>query len=164
MSDAGAGVCTIAGVASALAEARVLVVDDDPANVILLDHLLRRAGASRVTCLTDSRAVVDHVRALQPDLILLDLNMPHLDGVAVLEALSAVVPAELLAPVLVLTADATEDAKRRALEAGAKDFVTKPFQQTEVLLRIRNLLETRALQLALHRQKAALCCSDREER
>jgi EAL domain-containing protein (putative c-di-GMP-specific phosphodiesterase class I) len=139
-----------------LAEAIVLVVDDVEANVVLLERLLRRAGVGRVVGITDPRRTIEQYRALEPDLILLDLHMPHLDGVAVLEALGDVIPPDSFTPVLVLTADSTSEAKERALAAGAKDFVTKPFEQTEVLLRVKNLLETRALHLSLQRHNAAL--------
>ena len=82
--------------------------------------------------------------------------MPHLDGIAVLGQLRAEIPADVYVPVLVLTADATPDAKRRALAAGARDFLTKPFEQFEVLLRIRNLLDTRRLHVALETHNRAL--------
>lgn len=138
------------------AAAVVLVVDDNENNVLLLERLLTRIGVGRVVGITDPRETVTQYHAIQPDLILLDLHMPHLDGVAVLEQLGIVIPKGSFTPVLVLTADATLDAKQRALAAGAKDFVTKPFEQTEVLLRVKNLLETRALHLALQRHNAEL--------
>jgi EAL domain-containing protein (putative c-di-GMP-specific phosphodiesterase class I) len=134
----------------------VLVVDDNENNVLLLERLLTRIGVGRVVGITDPRETVTQYHAIQPDLILLDLHMPHLDGVAVLEQLGIVIPKGSFTPVLVLTADATLDAKQRALAAGAKDFVTKPFEQTEVLLRVKNLLETRALHVALQRHNAEL--------
>jgi EAL domain-containing protein (putative c-di-GMP-specific phosphodiesterase class I)/ActR/RegA family two-component response regulator len=140
----------------ALADAVVLIVDDNENNVLLLERLLRRVGIGRVVGITDPRETVSQYRAIEPDLILLDLHMPHLDGVAVLEQLGTIIPAGSFTPVLVLTADATLDAKQRALAAGAKDFVTKPFEQTEVLLRVKNLLETRALHLALQRHNSDL--------
>lgn len=139
-----------------LAAATVLVVDDQPANVILLERLLARVGVGKVVGITDPRLAVDQYRTLQPDLILLDLHMPHLDGLAVLDALASVVPDESFVPVLVLSADVTDDSKRAALAAGAKDFLTKPFDQTEVILRVKNLLETRALYVALQCHNAAL--------
>jgi EAL domain-containing protein (putative c-di-GMP-specific phosphodiesterase class I) len=105
---------------------------------------------------TDPRQAVDTYLAAQPDLILLDLHMPHMDGLAVFEALKAANPVDAFVPVIVLTADSTVDAKNQALAAGAKDFLTKPFEQTEVLLRVNNLLETRALHLALQRHNSEL--------
>ena len=127
------------------AAARLLVVDDQESNVFLLDRLLRSAGAREVHHVLDAREVVTRCLDLRPDLVLLDLHMPHLDGVTVLRHLQAAVAADVHLPVLVLTADTTDDAKRRALEAGAKDFLTKPLDRTDVLLRVRNHLETAAL-------------------
>ncbi|MGZ8412625.1 MAG: putative bifunctional diguanylate cyclase/phosphodiesterase, partial [Gemmatirosa sp.] len=136
--------------------ARILVVDDEPANVRLLERILRSAGFTAVRCTTDSREVATLVQEFQPDVILLDLHMPDPDGFAVLEALDASnAPGEYL-PVLVLTADGTSMARHRALSGGAKDFVTKPFDRAEVLARTRNLIATRLLHSALHRANEAL--------
>jgi len=137
-------------------DARILVVDDEAANVVLLERLLRHAGYGGVRTTTDPRAVVALYDEIQPDLILLDLHMPHRDGIALLGDLRARMEEGGYVPVLVLTADVTADALRNALEAGAKDFLTKPFDQQEVLLRIRNLLDTRFLHLALRDQNRVL--------
>lgn len=137
-------------------EAVILVVDDVEANVVLLERLLRHAGVGRVLGVTDPHQAIEQFRLVSPDLVLLDLHMPHLDGIAVLEALKSMIPAGAFVPVVVLTADGTDDAKQRALAAGAKDFLTKPFDQAEVLLRIRNLLETRALHVSLQLHNATL--------
>jgi EAL domain-containing protein (putative c-di-GMP-specific phosphodiesterase class I) len=144
------------------ADATVLVVDDEQANVALLERMLRAAGISRVHGITDPREVLTSYRQLDPDLVLLDLHMPHLDGFAVLDALARVVPPHDYVPVLVLTADDTPETKQRALAAGAKDFLTKPFDHTEVVLRVKNLLETRALYVGLRRHNAALAAQVRE--
>ncbi|HEY2991405.1 MAG TPA: response regulator [Methylomirabilota bacterium] len=143
-------------IADSLRHARILVVDDEPANVLLLQRLLGDAGYAAVTTTTDSRRVLELYRSTRPDLIVLDLMMPHLDGIAVLEQLRAEIPADTYVPVLVLTADATLEAKRRALASGARDFLTKPFEQFEALLRIKNLLETRQLHVALEQQNRSL--------
>ena len=135
-------------------QARILVVDDEPANVRLLERMLAEAGYRQVKSTTDSRQVLGLYGEFQPDLILLDLMMPHLDGIAVIQQLR--IPDDVFLPVLVLTADATSDAKTRALEAGAKDFLTKPFDRLEVMLRIRNLLDTRRLYLDLDRHNRSL--------
>ena len=135
---------------------RILVVDDEPANVLLLQRMLEDDGYQAITTTTDSRRVLDLYRSLRPDLIVLDLMMPHLDGIAVLEQLSGEIPADTYVPVLVLTADATLEARRRALAAGAHDFLTKPFERFEVLLRIKNLLHTRRLYVALEEHNRAL--------
>jgi two-component system NtrC family sensor kinase len=139
-----------------LTSARILIVDDEPANVRLLERLLESVRYRQLKGTTDSRRVLDLYRSFQPDLMLLDLLMPHLDGVAVLEQLRSVILSGEYVPVLVLTADATLDAKQRALAAGANDFLTKPFEQFEVVLRIRNLLDTRRLYLELDRQNRSL--------
>jgi len=139
-----------------LRQARILIVDDEAANVLLMQRLLEDAGYGALTTTTDSRRVLELYRSVHPDLILLDLMMPHLDGLAVLEQLRGEIPADAYVPVLVLTADVTLEAKRRALAAGARDFLTKPFEQFEVLLRIRNLLETRHLYVALEQHNRSL--------
>ena len=134
----------------------ILIVDDEPANVRLLERLLQQAGYGRLESTTESRRAADLAAAVGPDLVLLDLLMPDVDGYAVLAQLRARQPPGTYLPIVVLTADVTAAAKQRALAAGATDFLTKPFDATEVLLRIKNLLETRALHLALQRQNRAL--------
>lgn len=135
--------------------ARILIVDDQEANVRLLEGILKRAaGYHALRSTTDSREVLSLYEEFQPDLILLDLHMPHLDGFAVMEELKKVVPDGAFLPILVLTADVTPEAKQRALAGGAKDFLAKPFDPVEVLLRIKNLLETRFLHLELQTQLA----------
>ena len=125
--------------------ARILIVDDADANLRLLEDLLAREGFHHVISTADSTRAIDLFTAFQPDLILLDLMMPELDGYAVLEILSRHIPKDEYLPVLVLTADATIAAKRKALALGAKDFLTKPFDTIEAMLRVWNLLETRLL-------------------
>ena len=136
--------------------AAVLVVDDNEANVALLERLLRRMGVGQVIGLTDPRRVVEHYQRFGADVVLVDLHMPHLDGLEVMQALGQVIPPDSFTPVVVLTADATGTARQAALEAGAQDFLTKPFEHTEVVLRVRNLLQTRALHEALRRHTAEL--------
>lgn len=128
-----------------LQSSRILVVDDQDANLRLLEDLLGREGFNNVLSTTDPLQVVDLYTAFDPDLILLDLLMPGLDGFAVLEQLARLRAPNDFRPVLVLTADATRDARRRALALGAKDFLTKPFDNVEAMLRVWNLLETRHL-------------------
>ena len=141
----------------ALRNARILVVDDEPMNVLLLERILEDAGYSNVRSTINPLQVLPLYFQFQPDLLLLDLHMPHLDGVAVMQQLKPwVAQSGVYLPVVVLTADATVGAKQRALSMGAKDFLTKPIDPTEVLLRIRNLLETRFLHLELEREKLAL--------
>jgi putative two-component system response regulator len=135
---------------------KILIVDDQPANVELLEAILDGAGYKDVLGTTDPREVVRLHHEFEPDLILLDLMMPHMDGFAVMSQLAARIPADEYLPVLVLTADITPEARARALSAGAKDFVTKPLDHLEVLLRIRNLLETRQLHVQLAAQNRML--------
>ena len=128
--------------------ARILIVDDESANVELLRRLLERAGFQRIETTSDSREAAALYVQFRPDLILLDLHMPHLDGLAVMDQLNQIVEASYL-PILILTGDVAPEARREALSHGAKDFVNKPFQADEVLLRIRTLLETRFLYLQI---------------
>ncbi|MCU1449133.1 MAG: hypothetical protein JWP02_1303 [Acidimicrobiales bacterium] len=146
-----------------LAAATVVVVDDQPANVDLLEAVLRHAGVTRIHGITDPREAVRRCLDLQPDLVLLDLHMPHLDGVAVMDALREALADDTFLPVLVMTADATREAKARALTAGAKDFVTKPFDRNEVVLRAKNLLETRWLYRSLQAHAADLEAQVRDQ-
>src|SRR5882724_13428774 len=139
-----------------LKRARILIVDDQESNVRLLERLLEQAGYTTLQSTTDSRLVLPLFTQFQPDLVLLDLLMPHLDGLAVMRALEVHIPAEEYLPILVLTADITPDAKRRALQGGAKDFLTKPFDAVEVLLRIGNLLRARFLHRELQIQNEML--------
>jgi CheY-like chemotaxis protein len=139
-----------------LKHAQILIVDDEIVNTRLLERTLQRAGFTRIRATTDPREVLSLYRELQPDLVLLDLHMPYLDGFAVMEQLKKEVQQEAYLPFLVLTADIAPEAKEKALRVGAKDFLTKPFDVTEVLLRIMNLLETRFLYLHLENQNQIL--------
>lgn len=140
--------------AAQYAKMKILIIDDEPANVALLEDMLAEAGYTRVQSITDSRTALETCRTFEPDLILLDLMMPHVSGFAVLDALRSS-PAELFLPIVVLTADVNEETKRRALRGGATDFLLKPFDHLEVLLRIGNQLETRRLHRQLDIQRAA---------
>jgi putative two-component system response regulator len=136
--------------------ARILIIDDQEANVRLLEGMLRGAGYVDLKSTTDAREVVREFNGFRPDLLLLDLQMPHRDGFAVMEELKALIPPRSYLPILVLTADINVEAKQRALASGATDFLTKPFDVTEVRLRIKNLLETRFLHLELVAQNQGL--------
>jgi len=141
---------------SLLTTSRILIVDDQPSNVMLLEGILQEEDFTSYRSITDSREVLPTFIDYLPDLILLDLQMPYLDGFAVMKQLQAcITPGDFL-PILVLTADITPEAKRRALTEGALDFLTKPFDATEVLLRIKNLLQTRLLYLQLQEQNEVL--------
>ena len=127
------------------------MVDDQEANALLLQAVLARAGYTAVETLTDPSAVAARCAEQPPDLLLLDWHMPGLDGAEVLEAISFLTDEPNWMPVLVLTADVAADTKRRALSLGARDFLTKPIDVAEVLLRVRNLLQTRYLRVELQR-------------
>ena len=124
---------------------RILIVDDEPADVLLLTRLLQQAGFPLVEGVTDAREAAAVYRDWDPDIVLLDLVMPDRDGFAVLADLRASVEADDFLPVVVLTADSTPASWLLALGQGASDFIAKPFQAEEVLLRVRNLLATRVL-------------------
>ncbi|HEV2805654.1 MAG TPA: response regulator [Chthoniobacterales bacterium] len=140
--------------AALFSKMKIVAIDDEPANVALLEAMLADGGFTRVKTVTDSRLAMETCLAFEPDLVLLDLMMPHVDGFSILESLRAAAGESFL-PVIVLTADANESTKLRALRAGATDFLLKPFDQLEVLLRMCNLLETRRLHLQLDTQLAA---------
>jgi putative two-component system response regulator len=125
--------------ANALA-ASILVVDDEPANVKLLDRTLRTFGYRNLLSTTDPRAVLDLFQRHDIDLVILDLNMPHLDGFQVMLQLQAL-GRDDLPPVLILTAQHDQEHRVRALRGGAHDYVTKPFAVDELLARVRNLLD-----------------------
>jgi CheY-like chemotaxis protein len=134
-----------------LTDCRILVVDDEEANVDLLTALLEDDGFQHLASTRDPRQVVELYESFAPDLVLLDLHMPHLSGFAVMEQLAELRGADDFLPILVLTADVNPEARLRALRQGASDFLTKPLDAIEVTLRIRNLLATRVL----HRQQQA---------
>ena len=122
--------------------ASVLIVDDQHTNVLLLDRMLRSAGYTFVASTTDPHDVCELHRKNRYDLILLDLVMPGMDGFQVMEGLQEIEKDGYL-PVLVITAE--PEHKLRALQCGAKDFISKPFDLAEVLMRVRNMLEVRLL-------------------
>ena len=139
-----------------LNNARILIVDDQEANVMLLERLLQASGYTNFVSTQDPRQVLQIYLKSQPDLILLDLMMPYLDGFAVMQQIQSRVPPGDYLPILMLTAEVTTDAKQKALSMGAKDFLTKPLDAIEVMLRIRNLLETRHLHQRLQNQNELL--------
>jgi putative two-component system response regulator len=142
--------------------ARILIVDDQAPNVILLERMLEQWGYTQVSSTTQSHEVVDLCATLEPDLLLLDLQMPKPDGFELMEMLGPRIAGSGGMPVLVLTADATQATRQRALSVGARDFLSKPLDPIEVRLRIGNLLETRRLQLELLQQNEQLEVKVRE--
>jgi putative two-component system response regulator len=141
--------------------ARILIVDDEDANIEILQRILARAGFVRVESTNDSRQATPLYVEHRPDLILLDLHMPHMDGLEVMDQLNEIAEASYL-PILILSGDLTPEARRDALSRGAKDFVNKPFQQDELLLRIKTLLETRFLYIQIQGQNQLLEAKVRE--
>ena len=137
-------------------QATILIVDDEPANVRLLERILQREGFESIESTNDPRHFLALYTAKRPDILLLDLHMPGMDGFAVMEQLKGRIPAGDFVPILVLTADVTPQARQKALTAGAKDFLTKPVDPTEVVLRIRNLLQTRYYYRQLQNQNETL--------
>jgi putative two-component system response regulator len=137
-------------------QAKILIIDDEPANVRLLERLLQQEGFASLQSATDSRQALPLYTEFQPDLILLDLHMPHLDGFAVMNQLRPRIREGEFLPILVLTADVATETKLQALSMGAVDFLTKPLDHAEVRLRIRNLLQTRFLYKEVQHQKEVL--------
>jgi len=147
-----------------LARSRVMIVDDSSANVRLLERLLQTAGVGAIEGFTEAGPALDRCMESRPDILLLDLHMPCVDGFEVLGRLRSIVPPEAFLPVLVLTADVDASIKQQALAAGAKDFLTKPFDAVEVVLRVRNLLETKDLYTTLQAHNAQLQAELDEQR
>ncbi len=137
-------------------ESRILIIDDQAENVILLERTLRSAGYSQLRTLTDSRQVLSTFTEFQPDLVATDLRMPYIDGFSLIKQLRASAPTGTYIPILVLTADNSRQAKQEALALGAKDLLTKPIDIAEALLRIYNLLETRWLHVQLKKYNETL--------
>ncbi|MEP6936696.1 MAG: response regulator, partial [Chthoniobacterales bacterium] len=141
---------------STIRKAQILIVDDHISNIALLENILSRIGYRNLHSMTDPRGVVEYVRQTEPDLIILDLMMPHLDGFQLMQQLDGVVSKDNYLPILVLTADVTPATKRKALAAGASDLMLKPFDASEIFMRIRNLLQTRFLHLEIQNQNQSL--------
>jgi EAL domain-containing protein (putative c-di-GMP-specific phosphodiesterase class I)/DNA-binding response OmpR family regulator len=135
---------------------RVYVADDVAANRTLLETILRRGGLSNIHLFPDGGDLLDAIEVAEPDLILLDLRMPIVDGLEVLRRLDVRRSDRAFLPIIVLTAESSPEQRRAALDLGATDYVTKPFDAGEVLLRVRNLLHTRALHRALEERNVDL--------
>ena len=155
----------------------VVLVEDQAANISLLTRMLQSAGIGQVHGITDPRVAVQRCRELEPDLVVLDWHMPGVGGEEVLADLRAVVPREDFLPVIVITADESTTVRDRALAMGANDFLTRPFDLSEVTLRVRNLLRMRALHRDVQRHNADLqadltaraeqeqrCAADRQQK
>jgi CheY-like chemotaxis protein len=130
-------------------DARILVVDDQEINIAVLSQILGRAGYAICISITDPAEALAKFADIQPDLLLLDWHMEPLSGLDFIQALKNRIPIGDMPPVLVLTADPSHETRREALAVGATDFLSKPFDPSEVLLRIRNLLQMRVLHTRL---------------
>jgi putative two-component system response regulator len=135
---------------------QILAVDDEESNLLLLRRILEREGYTNVKTTTDPTQVPDLFASLSPSLVMLDLHMPRLDGFELMQRLAPLMGEGRHVPLLVLTADATDDTKRLALSLGARDFLTKPLDRMELLLRVHNLLQVQRLQDQLVEHNANL--------
>ena len=134
----------------------IIVVDDEPANRLLLQRFLEDSGFTDITLIGDANAVIETLLERTPDLIVLDLHMPGRDGFSLLEEIRTKFPEWRQVPILVFTADVTREARQKALELGANDFLTKPGEAFEIVLRVRNFLRTRKLYLELEQHSLDL--------
>ena len=128
---------------------RILIVEDDETLCRLLERILSGAGYGEVKSIQDPRHALPSFREWQPALVILDVRMPHLDGIAVMQQIRARMSSDEFVPFVLITGDASMETKQSALAAGASEFLTKPFDVPEVLLRIGNLLELRRVQQEL---------------
>ena len=131
------------GIVRGIEHSHIMIVDDEASNLRLLSRLLGSQDYQNLSLLADPREVLDVYRENRPDLILLDINMPHLDGYEVMAQLQALED-PLQPPIVILTAQHGKDFLLRALAGGARDYITKPFERNELLMRVRNLLEVQA--------------------
>ncbi len=131
------------------ANGRILIVDDQEIHIRLLRHILTEAGFTNITGFTDAREAVASFQRVAPDIVLLDLIMRPLDGFGALRQMNELMADDDIVPIIVLTADVNPEHRHRALQLGAKDFLEKPFDHDEVVLRIKNLLEMRLLHTEL---------------
>lgn len=136
-------------------KASVLIIDDEPFNLRLIEAVLRKNGYLKITLLSDPRLAIETVKSVNPDLILLDIKMPHLDGFEVMRRLREVRDSSC-PPIVVLTAENSQDFLNRALSEGAQDFLGKPFNSPELLLRVKKHLQEHLEKRLLSAQKCQL--------
>lgn len=139
-----------------LEQSKILIIDDDRLKVELVTELLRRGGFSQFHGECDSNHAIQAFTRFGPDLVILDLHMGPKSGHQILRELRSNHSPNVYLPVLILTGDATREAKESVLGAGADDFLTRPFNSTEIVLRVRNLLRTRQLYLELENERSLL--------
>jgi putative two-component system response regulator len=128
-----------------LSAAKILIIDDEQVHIRVLEWAMRQAKFSHFHSITESTRAQEELKRFRPDIVLMDLNMPELDGYGVLQQFHQVIGADEFLPVLILTGETTAETRSRALAAGAHDFLPKPLDFSEVTLRMRNLLQTRFL-------------------
>ena len=136
--------------------ARILVVDDERSNLDLLLRILARAGFADIAAVGEARDILPTLCSYNPDIVLLDLHLPGVNGLDLIADIGAVAGRNNFLPVVVLTGDTSVGTRDAALSAGAKDYLTKPYDSTEVVLRVRNLIATRMLHVELQRQHSLL--------
>ncbi len=123
---------------------KILIIDDQKLDSIVLEKILKSANYKNIRCITDSRQAKVVYSEYQPDLLLLDLRMPNIDGFEIMNQLKEV-DADGYLPILVISSETSHEVRLRALQSGAKDFLNKPYESVEVLARSRNLIEVRML-------------------
>ncbi len=136
-------------------QAKILIVEDDKISLRMLEDMLRKEGYLQILGLSDPRKASDTYQEFKPDLILLDLNMPYMDGFQVMNQLKELEKQDYL-PILMITEEENPNIRLRALESGAKDFLSKPYERVEVLVRIYNMLEVRTLHNEIRNQNKIL--------
>ncbi len=137
-------------------ESRILLVDDEEANIRVLRRLLMREGYDLIASTTQATQVITLFKEFQPDIVLLDIHMPGKDGFEIMDEIRSAIQPGTFLPILVLTADSSTEVRQRALLSGASDFLTKPFDNVEAVLRVENLLRTRFLHRELARYSERL--------
>ena len=140
---------------AALNQSRIFIVDDEPVNLKLLDKILTSQGYSQLVLIQDPRECLARYLEVRPDLILLDINMPHLDGYEVMEQIRELNDPNA-PPIIILTAQHGRDYLLKALSLGARDFVGKPFDRAELLMRVSNSLDAHYAHRTLHERKELL--------
>ena len=134
---------------SGIKDSKILVIDDNEMNLVMVQRILEWAGYRSIQLIKNPNESLAKMREFRPDLVILDLHMPEKSGYDVLAEIKADSPANLFVPILVFTADNTKLAREKALELGASDFLTKPGDSSEILLRVQNFLKTRRMQLQI---------------
>jgi len=149
---------------SIIREAKILIVDDNAENIALIEQILRKAGYRSVHSTVDSRQTMAEVEKILPDMLILDLYMPPPDGFTILDQLTLSAQRDKLMAILVLTADAAAAPKVKALSMGARDFLAKPVDRVDLLIRTRALLEWRFAHKLAREEKAKRLAAERTGR